>query len=99
MHCTIQIALVELIGTLVPIQATLKIEMTEVDVTVEKDLPDALALISRNTKGFLLGKPERRARRPYSDDVWMIQIVFHSTKERTSAGPDVRRLVLQQIGI
>ena len=83
MHCTAQIALIELIGAFVPIEAAFKIEVAKVDVTVQKDLPDAFALISRNTKSFLLRKPERRGRRSDSDDGWMVQFVFHSTKERT----------------
>ena len=99
MHCTTQIALIELIGALVAIEAAFKIEMAKVNVAVQKDLPDAFALISGNTKALLLREPERRVRRPDSDDGWMVQFIVHLTKERTSVTPNVRRQVLQQVGI
>ena len=99
MHSTTQVSLIEFIGAFVPIQAAFKIEMAKVDVTVQKDLPDAFALISGNTKALLLCQSERRVRRSDSDDKWMVQFVFHSTKERTSDSPDVHGLVLQQVGI
>ena len=98
MHCTTQIALIELIGAFVPIEAAFKIEMAKVDVGVQKDLPDAFAPISRNTKALLLCKPDRRFGRSDSNNGWMVRFFFRSTKERTSVSPDVRRLVLQQVG-
>jgi hypothetical protein len=51
---TTQVALIELIRGFVPIEVAFKIEMAEVDITVEKDLPDSFALISRNRKALLL---------------------------------------------
>ena len=98
MHCSPQIALIELIRAFVPIEATFKIEMAKIDVTVQKNLPDALALISRNTKALLLRKSQRRVRRSDSDDGWLVQ--FGSlTKQRFSAFADAHRLVLQQVRI
>jgi len=99
MHCTTQIALIELIRGFVPIQATFKIEIAKVDVTIQKDLPDAFALISCRTKALLLCEPERRVRRSDSDDAWMIQVFLRSTKENVSVLPDVHHQVLQQVGI
>lgn len=99
MHCTTQIALIKLIGAFVPIETTFKIEMAKVDVTIQKDLPDALALISRNTKALLLCKSEQRVRRSDSDDGWMVQFGLLLTTEKASAPPDAHGLVLQQLRI
>jgi len=77
MNSTTQVTLIEIIGAFVPIQAAFEIEMAKIDVAVQKDLPDALVLISRSTKTFLLCKPEQRIRRPDSDDGWVVQFVFH----------------------
>lgn len=54
MDSTTQVALIELIGAFVPIEVAFKIEVAKVDVTVQKDLPDAFALIPGNTKALLL---------------------------------------------
>jgi hypothetical protein len=74
MDGTTQVALIELIGAFVPIEVAFKIEMAKVDVAVQKDLPDAFALISRGTKALLLRKPELRVCRSDSDDGWMVQL-------------------------
>ena len=75
MHCTTQVALIELIRGFIPIQTSFEIEMAKVDVTVQKDLPNAFALISRNPKALLLCKPEPRVRRSDSDDGWIVQFL------------------------
>lgn len=80
MNRTTQVALIELIGAFVPIEVAFKIEMAKVDVAVQKDLPYAIALISRGTKAFLLRKPERRVCRSNSDDGWMDQVVLTQLK-------------------
>jgi hypothetical protein len=54
MHCTAQVPLIELIGAFVPIEGAFNIEMAKVDVTVQKDSPDTLGLISGNREGLLL---------------------------------------------
>jgi hypothetical protein len=43
MHCTTQVALIEFVGAFVPIQAPFEIEVAEVDIAVQKNVPDALA--------------------------------------------------------
>ena len=97
MNSTAQVALIEFVRAFVPIEVALKIEMAKVDVTVQKDLPNALALISGNIKALLLGEPERRVRRSDTDDGWIVQFGFHLTRGLRSS-LDVRCLVLQRVG-
>jgi hypothetical protein len=98
MHCTAQVPLIELIGAFVPIEGAFNIEMAKVDVAVQKDLPDAFALISRNTKALLC----ESLRGGFAVPIPMMDGWFncsHSTKARASACSDAHYLVLQQVGI
>jgi hypothetical protein len=50
----------------------LKIKVTVFDVTVQENLTDAFALISRRVEALLLRKPNWRVRRSNAENVWII---------------------------
>jgi hypothetical protein len=81
MHCTTQVALIEFVGAFVPIEATFKIEMAEVDIAVQKNLADALAFIAGGPKALLLREPQRRVCCSDSGDAWIIQSCSPSSGE------------------
>jgi len=54
-----------LIGTFLAIQRAFQIKMAEIDIAIQEDLPNALALVTRRLKALLLGEPNRWVR--YSD--------------------------------
>jgi len=67
-HSAAQIALIQLIRALLAIQRAFKIKMAIINVAIQEDLPNALALITSRMKGLLLGKPDRRVCRPDTEN-------------------------------
>src|SRR5579872_213737 len=71
-HSSAQIALIQLVRTLLAIQRAFQIKMPIVDIAIQKYLPNALALVTRRMKGLLLGEPDQRVRCSETDNARMV---------------------------
>ena len=79
MHRAAQVALIEFIAPFVAVQCTFKIEMAEVDITIEEHLVNPLRLVSRGMEGLFLCHSElgsRCANRNDSGAVHLMRIVL-----------------------
>jgi hypothetical protein len=71
-HRAAQITLIQLIRTLLAIQHAFHIKMAVIDIAIQEDLPNALALVARGMKGLLLGEPNQRVRRSATENPGMV---------------------------
>ena len=58
-HGAAQIALIQLIRAFLAIQGAFQIKMAMINIAIQEDLPNALALVTRRMKALLLGEPNR----------------------------------------
>ena len=72
LHGAAQIPLIQLIRTFPAIQGAFQIKMAMINIAIQEDLADALALIARSMKALLLGQPNQRVRRSDTDDPRMV---------------------------
>ena len=71
-HGAVQIALIQLIRAFRAIQSAFQIKMAVIDIAIEEDLADALALVTRSIKALLLRQPDQWARCSDTEDLRMV---------------------------
>jgi hypothetical protein len=71
-HGAAQIALIQLIRAFLAIQRAFQIKMAMINIAIQEDLPNALALVTRSMKALLLGEPNRWIRCTDTEDTRMV---------------------------
>jgi hypothetical protein len=74
LDCAIQIALIQLVRGFLPIWLSFDVEMAMIYVTIQEYAANALTLVARCMKSFLLRKPKWRISGSNRDDLWATHV-------------------------
>ena len=72
LHGAAQIPLIQLIRTFSAIQSAFQIKMAMINIAIQEDLADALAVVARSMKALLLGQPNQWVRCSDTEDPRMV---------------------------